>query len=44
MKRIIDEPELANRLGDEAYKIREVCSVDKIAQQWLDVMAGDKKE
>lgn len=38
MKRLIDEPDFAEALGREAYKIREKYPIDKIARQWLDLM------
>lgn len=38
MKRVIEEPGLAARLGNEAYKVRERYPVDKIVQQWLEAM------
>lgn len=38
MKRIIEEPDFAKRLGDEAYKVRERFDIDKIATEWLDVI------
>lgn len=38
MKRVIDEPGMAERLGNEAYKVRERFAIEKIAKQWLDVI------
>lgn len=38
MKRIIENPELAKRCGENAAKIIEDMSVEKIADQWLEVL------
>lgn len=38
MKRIVEEPGLARKLSDNAYKIRERFSIEKISEQWLDLM------
>ena len=38
MKRVIEEPGLAERLGNEAYKVRERFAIEKIAREWLDVI------
>ncbi|MDD6518594.1 MAG: glycosyltransferase [Oribacterium sp.] len=38
MKRIIDDPELAERLSNNAFDIRNRLPVSKIAKQWLDIM------
>lgn len=37
MKRFIENPEFAEKCGKNAAKIREKLSVEKIAQQWLDI-------
>lgn len=38
MKGFIDNPEFAEKCGRNAAKIREKLSVEKIAQQWLDIL------
>lgn len=38
MKRIIEEPGLAERLSAEAVKIREQLPISAIAQRWIDLM------
>ena len=37
MKRFADDPDFAERCGENASKIRDKLSVEKIAQQWIDV-------
>lgn len=37
MKRFADNPDFAERCGENASKIRDKLSVEKIAQQWIDV-------
>ncbi len=38
MCRIVDDPEFAEKLSQNAIKIRDELSVDKIANQWLEIM------
>lgn len=38
MKRMIEEPELAKNCGEKATKIREEQSVEKIVDQWIEVI------
>ncbi len=38
MRSLIDDPTLAKRLAENAYRIRERYSIDIIGQQWLDLM------
>lgn len=38
MKEFVDNPELAEKCSRNAAKIRDKLSVEKIAQQWLDVI------
>ncbi len=40
MKRVIEEPGLAQRLGDEACKVRERFAIERIAKEWLGVLEG----
>ena len=38
MSRILKDKELAGKLSDNAYKIREELPIKKIAQEWLRLM------
>lgn len=38
MKEIIENPGLAQKLSNEAYKIRKELSVDKIVEKWMEVI------
>ena len=40
MKRLILEPELAQKMGQNAQKVREKYAIDTIAQQWLDAFSA----
>ncbi len=38
MKEIIENPDLAKKLSEEAYKIREELSAEKIVKKWMEVI------
>ncbi len=38
MKKLIENPELANKLSENSVKIREVQSVDKIVEKWMELI------
>ncbi len=38
MKRIVENPGLARKIADEAYKVRERFAIKRIAKEWLDVI------
>lgn len=38
MKRVIEEPTLADKIGNNAYRIREELSIDKIAKEWINAL------
>lgn len=38
MQEIIEKPDLAKRLSEEAYKIRDELSTDKIVKKWMEVI------
>lgn len=40
MKELIDNPELANRLGENAVKVREEQSTEKIIKKWMELIDG----
>lgn len=40
MKKIVENPELANRLSENATKIRDEQSVDKIIKKWMELING----
>jgi glycosyltransferase involved in cell wall biosynthesis len=40
MKELIDNPELAAKISSNATAIRDTLSVDKITNQWLELIHG----
>lgn len=40
MKKVIEEPELAEKIAENASKIRETQSVENIIKQWMEIING----
>lgn len=40
MKKVIEEPELAEKIAENASKIREIQSVENIIKQWMEIING----